>query len=380
MDIRADNLHQYVIMLTLHGSRAYGTATPLSDWDVRGIGIAPLATYLGTRPWEQFQGTSPFVEDCLWKKHPQARTQTKIDCEIFNLTKFVRLAADANPNIFDILFAHPDDWLFASDPWLQLYDHRHLFLSRRVQHTYTGYAMSQLKRIQIHRKWLLEPPQQKPQRSDFALPEHRSLVPKDVQDLAEAMLAKQQQAWQLDQWMEQLPPEDRENWREDLLHYFEMVHGRPLDPNAPHEREQAAIQFGLEASLFQRLEQERRYHQAMHQWKQYETWKTHRNEERALLEQKHGYDCKHAMHLVRLLLSVQEILRTGDLSVRHPQAVLLQEIRQGKWSYDELMAWATEQEQIIQQLASSSKLPKSPDRNQIDALVTEMILQFHQHQ
>lgn len=371
-----DDLPRHLIFLCLHGSHAYGTSTPESDWDVRGVAIAPLVRYFGTRPWEQLQGGSPFLGELLTRHHPQAEG-TELDSEVFNITKFVRLAADANPNILDILFAHHDDWLYSTPVWEELHASRHQFLSMRVRYTYTGYAMSQLKRIETHRRWLLTPPKKKPSRADFGLPEHRSLVPRDVQDIAESWIKKKQQEWQLDALIESLDEDEREEFREQLRSHFEMIHGRPYEAEGAHEREQASLQSGLTAELFRRLEAERRYHQALQHWKQYQNWLKNRNPQRAELERQYGYDAKHASHLVRLLLSAQEIMTTGDLSVRHPQADLLRQIRQGAWSYDELISWAKEQEEKIEALAQEKPLPRAPNREAIDEMVTQLILGFH---
>lgn len=373
-----DQLPDHLLFLTLHGSRAYGTSRPTSDWDVRGVGVAPLKVYFGTRPWEQLQGGSPFLAKLLYDAFPEADNGEELDCEVFNVTKFIRLAADANPNILDILFAHPDDWVFSTPLWEELYQKRHMFLSMRVRHTYTGYAMSQLKRIKTHRKWLLEPPKKKPSRADFGLPEAHALVPKDIQDLAESVMTKKMQEWQLDGILERIESEqERDDLRDTLQDYFAMVHGRPFDRLGDHEREQACIQTDVEKELFVRLEAERKYKSALQHWKQYQGWLQSRNPARAELEKKYGFDAKHASHLVRLLLSVEEILTTGDLSVRHPQAALLREVRNGAWSYDELTEWADEQEANIHKLAAKKPLRHAPDRDAIDAFATELVLRFH---
>jgi len=376
--MRPEQLPQHLIFLTLHGSHAYGTATATSDIDIRGVAIAPLPTYFGTRPWEQLRDSTPFTQTLLQQRMPHATDPA--DCEVFNLTKFVRLAADANPNILDILFAHPDDWLYSTPAWERLYEHRHLFLSMRVRYTYTGYAMSQLKRIQTHRRWLLSPTTEKPTRSAFGLPENESLVPKDVQDMVNALMRKQIEIWHLDALIESMEEEQKEEIRDAMRAYFEMVHGRPYNPDGDHEQEQAALQIGLNEELWKRIDAERRYKNALHDWKQYEQWKQHRNEARAELEARFGYDCKHGSHLVRLLLSAEELLSTGDLSVRHPQADLLREVRAGAWDYETLMQWAETQERKIIELANHKRLPHSPPRDAIDALVTELVLSFHSYQ
>ncbi len=50
-----------------------------------------------------------------------------------------------------------------------LINHRQLFLSKKVKHTYSGYAFAQIKKMETHRKWLLNPPQKKPLPADFGI-------------------------------------------------------------------------------------------------------------------------------------------------------------------------------------------------------------------
>ena len=312
-----------------------------------------------------------------YKESLKSESIEPLDSVVFNLVKFIRLAADSNPNILDILFAHRDDWIFSHPIWEKLYEKRHNFLSMKVRHTYTGYAMSQLKRIKMHRKWLLEPFKDKPTRKEYHLPENHSLVPKDIEDLAESFIRKKQEEWQLDTLMEYLPEDQRDDVRLQLLGYFEMVHGRPYQSNEWHEREQAALQAGISEELYIRLDAERRYKQALNQWKSYQRWLKERNKKRAALEKEFGYDSKHASHLVRLLLSAQEILTEGTLSVRHPHAELLRKVRAGAWSYDELIDWASNQEKIINELASKKPLRHSVDGHFIDQFAKELVLEFY---
>ena len=49
------------------------------------------------------------------------------------------------------------------------------------------------------------------------------------------------------------------------------------------------------------LNAEKRHRAAIKHWDCYQTWKTDRNPARAELERQHGYDTKHAMHLIRLM-------------------------------------------------------------------------------
>ncbi len=135
---------QHVIHSLIAGSHLYGTDTQESDIDYRGVCLMPPWILLGLGEFEQIQ------------------TETSDDV-IYGLNKFLRLALDANPSILDILFAPPDRWRVYTDEWQKIYDNRQMFLSTRVRHTFSGYAHSQLKRLQTHREWLIHPPSHRPE-------------------------------------------------------------------------------------------------------------------------------------------------------------------------------------------------------------------------
>ena len=82
-----------------------------------------------------------------------------------------------------------------------------------------------------------------------------------------------------------------------------------------------------------------------------------------------NYDAKNMMHTIRLLDMAAEILESGVLQVRRPNRDELLRIRRGEYTYDELMAMATEKLERIERLHKQSALPEAPDR----ALIGRMI-------
>lgn len=134
-----DWLPRRTIFLTKGGSYAYGTSTSESDTDLRGIAIAPIEYYLG-----------------FLKSFEQAEVREPLDVIIYDIRKYARLAAAGNPNILELLFTEPSDWIIPSGPnfersWEQLYKIRNSFLSRRVAKTFSGYAVSQLYKLRTGR-------------------------------------------------------------------------------------------------------------------------------------------------------------------------------------------------------------------------------------
>jgi uncharacterized protein len=83
-------LGKRTIFASVHGSQAYGTATPESDIDIKGIAIPPAKYFHG------------FVQ-----KFEQAESNHPYDMVIYDLRKFMHLASQCNPNIIEILFTEP---------------------------------------------------------------------------------------------------------------------------------------------------------------------------------------------------------------------------------------------------------------------------------
>lgn len=114
---------------------------------------------------------------------------------------------------------------------------------------------------------------------------------------------------------------------------------------------------------------EKKYRAAMKHWDSYQTWKTHRNPARAELERQHGYDTKHAMHLIRLMRMGLEVLETGDLRVRRDDADELSAIRDGAIGFGELLTEVTGLQKSMEKAAAVTSPPADVDRDGVDALL-----------
>ncbi len=300
-----------LIYETVHGSRAYGLAREGSDVDRKGVIVGPRRWYFGFVPGpEQIERSADSVD--------------------FELRKLVRLAVANNPTILEMFWTDPSDHRVVHPAGARLLEARARFLSKRVADTFGSYALSQLGRIQRHRRWLLSPPTAAPLRAEFGLPE-RSVLPKDQLGAAEALIEKGR------------------------------IDEAEVTPNF------LAI-----------LDRERRYRAARKEWQQYQHWLAERNPARAALEAKHGYDTKHAMHLVRLTRMAVEILETGELRVRRDRdRDELLAVRDGAWSYDALLEAVERERERIAAAKARSSLPDGPDEDELneltDAVVAEVL-------
>jgi hypothetical protein len=370
-------LQAHTIFVALAGSHAHGTARDDSDVDVRGVCVAPLSVRLSLfDTFEQYDGKlqGELAELILPHivAHPTASRglQVKTECVVFDIAKFLGLCAAANPNALEILFADPRDWLYDGPSWLKLYGERHSFLTKKVQQTYLGYAMAQLKRIKTHRSWLLNPPGRKPCRHDFGLPDAGTLN-RDDQNRIERAIAEKVRSYGIDNV--EMPKSTRVAIQERIQAFWKDALSATEVENESRIRAVATQSLNLPAEVVAALDAEKKYRAATKQWESYQTWKAQRNPARAELEQRHGYDTKHAMHLIRLMRMGLEVLRVGDLLVRRPDAEELNAIRDGAMSFEELLDAASALQGEIQRAAEVTQLLPDVAHDHVDRLALELM-------
>ena len=118
-----------IIYLVLSGSRAYGTSTQSSDFDLRGVLIEPPRYLYGLQAFEQFE-------------------DLPTDTVIYGLKKFAGLLAKGNPSAIELLGVDDDCIVHMTDKGKMLRENAELFLSKRVISSFGNYALAQLRRLQ----------------------------------------------------------------------------------------------------------------------------------------------------------------------------------------------------------------------------------------
>lgn len=364
-----DFLYDRTILLTLAGSHAYGTNTPSSDLDIKGVCIPPAVYREGfLHRFEQTEGANlgVFVKT-LTSEEQSVVAQSKIDGTVYALAKFMGLAANCNPSMLDLLFCDGTSVRKITRLGQVLRDNRDMFLSKKAVGAFSGYAHQQLARIKTHRRWLLEPPKAPPERSDFGL---KPVGPgndlnTDQRLAAMALVQKKIDSWAID--FEDLSEASKIYIFEQIRNYLE-----DLTIGSSEKFMAAGRLIGFQENFLEILDKERKYKAAVDNWQSYQTWKSERNAARAELEAKYGFDTKHAMHLVRLMRMCREILAEGVVRVKRPDAEELLAIRGGAWTYDQLMEWATRQDQELVEVARTTTLRKHADLKALDRLCREL--------
>lgn len=355
------DIQKHTIFKSLTGSRVYGTSTPESDYDYRGVAVPPARWFFGYKSrFEQYE-------------------EPGVDTVIYGILKFLKLAADNNPNVIELLYIPTKYWVTSTPYWERLVAARDLFLSQKAYSTFCGYAHSQLKRIQTHRGWLLQGELTKPTREQFGLPPdqasnnsqvgaaletvHRFLQSNDV-ELALAEVAKfgakaeaidlRQQIWDF------------------LEQTLSLSHADIEDKTF-----NAAMQkIGFDDNMVIRLQREKSYLAAKRHYESWLKWRAERNEKRKELEKVCHFDAKHGQHLSRLLLMCEDILANRTIKVECGQVEFLRDIREGRVPYEDLIAWADQMEKRLEGLKAATTLQNSPDRNAIETLGMEIIQDF----
>ncbi len=371
-----------VILLGYAGSHAYGTNTPSSDIDYKGILVPPKDYYY-----------SPFrnIEQVGWKtkdgqttigSHVSTISGAEEEGTVYALSKFINLASMCNPNVVELLFTNPKQIVLNTPAGTHLIENRRMFLSQRAGKTFTGYAMSQLKRIETHRRWLKNPPTHLPLREEYNLPPVEQINP-DQLNAVRAFVRRNMNT--MAPWLLEADNQHKEAFWEGVCNLMALY---LEDPESTYDEnrdnwmlieeqyaEKITSKMSFDTNFVEYLKLEKKFSQAKSDWEKYQNWLVTRNPARADLEARYGYDCKHAMHLVRLLRMGNEVLTEGELRVYRPDRNELNKIRNGYWDFDYLLKWSKEQVDTIYALLRSGScvLPKEPDQKRLEALNEEVI-------
>jgi uncharacterized protein len=353
-------VEQRTILIGLAGSHGYGLSRPESDLDYRGVFIAGKKYYLGLDKVEQ--------KDSGWDTEPgmfDFLTGEK-DTVIYELKKFVQLLAGANPNILELLWLR--QYPIETEVGKHLIAHRKMFLSKRVKHTYSGYAFAQIKKIESHRKWLLAPPQEKPTPEKFGFAAEQPLNKEELHAFLEYLyslvrgkieyLSEAQELYQL---------------LTGDIDYKGLLKQHHLTDDVLEYTQKLTNSRGDFIKLLQKSQQ---YQNALREWNAYQSWQTNRNPARAGMEKQSGFDLKHAMHCIRLLRSGLEILRSGEVFVDRQEvgdADELKAILHGDFTYEQVTAIADNLVAELDRAYDESNLPRHPDLSAINDLSIELI-------
>lgn len=342
-DLKKDQL---LFFEAISGSKAYGTDLPSSDTDHRGVFVLPKVQFYGLN----------YI--------PQVGNETN-DNVYYELGRFVELLAKSNPNMLEML-AMPQDCILYQHPLFEQLKPEY-FLSKQCQHTFAGYAMTQVRKAKGLNKKI-----------------HNPLAKERKSVLDFCYIIQGYGSIPLKKWLKQNQIDQKNCGLINIPHFqdtYAVFHdpsgeiglrGIMHKPNANDVALSSIPKGMLEVAILSF--NKNGYQSYCKDYRQYWDWVEKRNETRYENTLAHGknYDAKNMMHTFRLLDMAEDIARHGEIRVRRPNRDFLLEIRSGQFEYDQLLEWAEEKIRQIEGLFKKSGLPKQPDIGKINSILVDL--------
>ena len=340
----------HIIMTCLSGSHAYGTATEESDVDIRGVFLG--APEQIRTPWG-YEGEITENPEWLKKMFPD---QTLDDSKWFELNKAMIQMLQCNPNFIELLWTPEENILQTTPQWKLLQDHKHEFLTERVIHTHIEYALSQISKMKSRKKKI-----NTPQHIIDALPVESSYLNLVQNFTADKVMPDKFNIlnYTRDHALYQYKDRNLGLYKEEGSWCTTKDHRLKIKRFS----EEKNLTFDRKSPKMLLIFNREQFHKDVDAHKKYWEWKNNRNEHRAILEIENGIDTKNAQNLIRLMLIVRDVLKSGQIIVKRADHQLLRDIRNGVYTYDEIMEMSLDIKSEIDILEQSSNLKNKSDQN-----------------
>ena len=287
-----EEVEKYLLFKVIAGSNAYGLNTPESDVDIKGIFLIPNEYRLGNGYIEQISNPTN-------------------DITFYELNRFMNLLSENNPNIIEMLFTPKDKILFMDNRFEYLYENRHQFLTKQIQSTFGGYAISQIKKARGLNKKIVRPvDKEKKTPLDFCYIYEK--------DNGYMMTAKQ---WlrKHNKEQEYIGLSELPNGVQTYKVYYDYdkclgFKGIELENSNEVRHSEIPKEYPLEAFLFFNKDG---YSTYCKDYKEYWEWVEKRNPNRYNdnISHNQNYDGKNMMHCLRLLDTAIQVAETGTIDL-----------------------------------------------------------------
>lgn len=295
---------------TRFGSHVYGTSTPESDTDYKGIFIPAARDILLQRAAKTSVSRNT-------KKDDRAKnTNADVDIELFTLQSFIRLCAEGQTVAIDMLFTPEEFWVERSAVWNVIISERHRLVHRGVS-AFVGYCQTQAAKYGIKGSRIRTIKEAISFLSDY--PNDTKLY--ELRDDLKKFDFMEHIAW---------PMIKGPNGVESL-HWEVCGRKIAMTANVKYTRD-----------IFQRI-----YDQYGHRAKMAET--------------NDGVDWKALYHAVRVCGEAKELLSTGHVTFPRPEAKLLLDIRNKYMEYAEVAEMIESGIEEVKGLQRVSTLPDQID-------------------
>ena len=291
-----------LLMLCKFGSHLYGTDTPDSDTDYKGIYMpSPKQILLGKYPKSISMPTRG-------KEHGEKNGKEDIDCQVYSLHYFIELALQGQTVAMDMLHVSQECLLETSHIWTSLVLLKDKFYTTNLN-AFVGYAQKQAAKYGIKGS-----------------------------RLAAAKL--------MDNFLQSFPDEVRMAtiWNQlPTGEHIEVVEGRPDYVQVCGKKIQSTVTVGYAQSIIQ-------------------SFIKHYGHRAKQAESNEGVDFKALSHALRAAYQCRAIYFNGDIKFPLPEARLLRRVKQGEYEYKVVAGWLETAIHEVQILADRSTYQNKPDR------------------
>ncbi|MEI6142977.1 MAG: nucleotidyltransferase domain-containing protein [Mariniphaga sp.] len=347
-----------LIFKAIVGSQSYGTSTPSSDIDYKGV-------YMQT------------VNELITFGYQEQVDVSKDEC-YYEVRRFIQLLQSANPTVLELLFS-PEDCIIQTSPQFELIvDHRDKFLTQKCLLSFGGYAIAQIKKA----KGLDKKMNWEKDRVERKTPIDFVYAYKDGKTMpVENWLLKE--------------GKNQENCGLVALDHFKDCYALYYDYDAQGintETENitplgfrgiisddsntvrlSSVPKGMVPETIVYFNQDG-YSMHCKDYRDYELWLQNRNTQRYVDIKGHNQqiDGKNLLHCRRLLDMAIEIATEKTIHVRRPNADYLLSIRRGEVPLDSIIEQAEVDLLTLEELFANSGLPKECDKDFVNDLLLKV--------
>jgi hypothetical protein len=344
-----------LIFKCVTGSQAYGTNTPTSDTDHKGVYVQRKDDILSFRYEEQFEAGK---DECYYE-----------------VRRFIQLLASANPTMLELLFM-PKDCVIQQDPAFDLIvSHRNKFLTKKCLQSFGGYAVAQIKKA----KGLDKKMNYEKERIVRKTPFDFCYVHEDGKSIPlEKYLTKEKLK------QEHCGLAAIDHFRDCYAAYYDYNAQFGTMTNRPHPGKGyrgICIDAGNELRLSNIPKGEKPfgvlffnkdgYSTHCKDFNQYTVWLENRSEQRFVDVKGHDQkiDGKNILHCRRLLDMAKEIAEEKTINVRRPNAKYLLSIRRGEVDIQSIIYQAEADIVGLDEVYANSGLPAEVDKDFMNNLL-----------
>lgn len=310
-----------VIMLTLFGSDLYGTNTPASDKDYKGIAIPTWEDLCLNRISKTYEQVSTGGDD-------SKNTSDDIDIEIISLHEFFNLSIQGQTMAMDMLHAPENMLLKNSVIWQEIQKNKEIFYSTSIE-SFIGYARTQASKYGI-----------KGSRLD------------DAKSVLDWLNTHEDYEKLLDCDLSTFPKGEHiiyipENGNDIKTAMFEVC----------NRKFQVTCKISYAKDIVQRF---------------YDAY----GERAKLASENKGIDWKAISHAFRAAYQCKELFLEGNITFPLKEAEFLKKIKLGEMNYNDISPILEDLICEVKDLSLVSKLPDKIDKDKVDNFLMSLIEQF----